>query len=221
MRTGLLVLVLALAATPAAADEGELYLGAAGALEAATLRHPLGDSPFDVPLAPFSVLPRLMFGARFGVTNELHLGVALDAAAAANILTNDVVVGRTAARLVTGTYLELGAPASIGWRVDSGYDFSVTAAIELAPMFTTWFATAATEPTKLSEPGLARRLPFEVADAFNAGVAARFQLSFDARLLGDIGIHIGAYVGAASAGSSSLRFGLVVASSWDLPLGPL
>lgn len=213
----LALIVVALAVGPAAADEGEVQLGAGAALEGASIRHPLADASAD--LAPFLLVPRGLLGARYGITNELHLGVGFDVGAAVNVATDGVVVGGTKTRLITGGYFEAAVPLSVGWRVDSGYDVSASVLVDVAPMLALWSVTAATDPAKRDDAGLARRLPIEVDDALIPGVNVRAQIALDVRLFGDLGIHLGAYAGAAWAGSPSLRAGVLLAPSWIGSLG--
>lgn len=213
-----ILVVLALVSMPVAADEGELSVAAAAEVEGATLEHPLVAAPSRLP--PISLVPHLAVGVRYSVTNELQLGVALNFGGTGGVQSTNVTLGGTTTRLVTGTYAELGAPANIGWRLDSGHDVSASAALELGPVLALWLATAATDPSTPASAGLPRRLPLEIADAAVPGLGARLLASADARFLDVVGLRLGAFAGAGWIGGPVLSFGVSVEASWATSPGP-
>lgn len=210
-----LAVALVLASPPVAADEGELAVTAAAVIELATIEHPLaaeGTTAFE--LAPFSIVPHAAVSARFGLTNELQLGLGLNAGASANVQSGNVLLGGTDARLVTGTYVELGAPVTVTWRVNSGYDLSGAATIEVGPMVALWLGTAAIDPVKLDADALPQRLPLEVSDAVTPGLAARLLVAVDARFIDYLVLRVSAYAGVAWAASPFLIVGVALEPSW-------
>lgn len=211
-----LLACIVLAAPIAVADEGEAHLGAAAALEVASLQHPLAAPTTGIHFHPL-VLPRVSVATRYGLTNDWQLGVAVDAGGATNVATDDVTLAGRKTRLVTGGLLELALPLGVRWRVDSGYDVSALVGIDLAPTVAIWSSTAATDPTSGELP---RRLPIDVADAVTIGARGCASLAIDVRLLEALHVRAGAYAGIAWAGTPSVRVGFIVEPSWIFAVGP-
>ena len=222
MRAAALLAFLVIAA-PAAADEGELYLGGEVGIDAAWLRHPLmgGDAPslFDRQTA-LALVPYGSIGASYGVTNEVHVGVALVGGGSSLVVNNEVVVAGVRGDLITGRYFELAAPMSLVWRIESGSTFAAVFGVDVGPELALWTATVFVDPAKRDASGRPIRLPIDVADASNAGLQTRLQLAFDARVLGAIGVRFGVSAAAAWVGSASLRVGIFLEPSWVVPAGP-
>lgn len=207
-----LALLVVLASTTAAADEGELYLGAGASLEAAWLRHPLGkdDNPIELSANPVTMLPRLVTSARYGITNELHLGLGLEAALSANVVTNGVEGAGTRGQVVTGTYLELAAPLATTWRIDSGYDVTGAVDLEAGPMLALWSTGALVDPGRLDGKGRPVRLPFDVDDELQFGGFLRIAATVEWRVFNSLALRTGPAVTVSWAGTPSLHAALII-----------
>lgn len=214
------LIVALVAASPALADEGEVYLGADVGVEAVALRHPVAQGAEWTPLGlPNALLARAGVVARLGVTNELHPGVGLEFAAANNVMNTDVVLGGAPARVVTGTYLEIGAPLGVGWRIDTGYDVSGVLGVDLVPHVAWWAMNAATEPARPGDVGPSRVLPIEVADAVRFGGSVRLRAAVELRVLEVLAIQLVPHVGVSSDGAPTWRAGIALQATWALGVG--
>lgn len=217
----LVALALLLASTPILADEGELAVGVSAALEAAWLRHPLAGAEVTIDgRTAFALIPRVGTALRFGITNELQLGGALDVAGIPNVITNEIGVGGAVGQLVTGVYAELSAPVGVFWRIDSGFDASAVLGLEAGPILTLWSSNALADPTKLDSAGRPARLPVNVGDDVNAGIIVRASTAADVRF-GDIVLRVVPYAAVAWAATPSARIGVVIEPSLLLSPAPL
>lgn len=215
-----IVALVVFAAVPARADEGETDLSAVAALEGALLRHPLAAASELASSSPrVAILPRAGIGVRYGLTNELLVGLGLDGAVTTNVATADVDLGGRSATLLTGTYAELNAPVGLTWRFDSGFDLSGVAALDVAPTIALWYATAPVDPSTVTG-GVARRLPLEIDDSIQLGLQARGRLAFDVRVADAISLQTGVHAAVAWAGAPVLRVGILVEAAWIAALGP-
>jgi hypothetical protein len=206
------VIAAALAVAPCAlADEGELFLSASAEVEAAWLRHPLA-SPFlgfDDQTA-FTFLPRLTVGARFGVSNELHLGIGIGGAGVPNIVTNDVALRGVRGQLVTGGFFEGTLPLSLSWRFDSGCDVSGVVRFDVMPSLSLWTANALADSRKLDATGRPARLPFDVPDALGVGASAQLSFGLEWRVFEHVVLGAAPFVGVGWTGSPEVSVGIRV-----------
>ena len=216
-----LALVVVLASTTAAADEGELYLGAGASLEAAWLRHPLAkdDNPMQLSASPSTMLPRLVTSARYGITNELHLGLGFDAALSANVVTNGVEGAGTRGQVVTGTYFELAAPLTTAWRIDSGYDVTGAVDLEAGPVLALWSTSALVDPLRLDEKGRPVRLPFDVDDQLEVGALIRIAAVVEWRVWNNLALRAGPAVTLSWAGTPGFHAALVIEPTFVTAVG--
>lgn len=222
--TLLLAVSFLVAAASARADEGETYVDIAVSPELAWLSHPAvhdaAASPFDAT-GTFTFLPRLAGCVRYGLTNDLHVGLGFEGAAFGNLAAKGVSVENTTGDLFTGGYLELGAPLSFGWRFDSGYDFTGLLELQLGPMLTLWSGNALGDPTNLDPNGLPSKLPVDIADTWSPGASARLQAAFEARLFDIFVIAAAPYAGVSWAATPGVHAGIVIRPSLALGVGPL
>ncbi|MCC7070403.1 MAG: hypothetical protein IT383_03715 [Deltaproteobacteria bacterium] len=216
-----LALFLVLASTTAAADAGELYLGAGGSLEAAWLRHPLAkdDNSIELSANPVTMLPRLVTSARYGITNELHLGLGLEAAPGANVVTSDVKGAGTSGQIVTGSYLELAAPLATTWRFDSGYDVTGAVDLEAGPVLALWSTSALVDPLRLDEKGRPVRLPFDVDDQVQVGALIRMAAMVEWRVFNNLALRAGPAVTVSWAGTPAVHAALVIEPTFVTAVG--
>lgn len=217
-----LALVIAfLASALTHADEGEVYVGADVGLGAAWLRHPL--APASLFVDEHTGLATAAEGRvllRYGLTNELHLGAALDAGASTNIVTHGVSLAGASGDLVTGAYVDVATPFAVGWRYDSGLDVAGVAEVEAGPLLVLWSATAFADPTRPDGRGRPTRFPVPIDDVAELGFVARVRLGVELRFLGGITVSTGLEGGASYAGSPAFFAGAFVRPSLALPLGP-
>ncbi|MBI1944649.1 MAG: hypothetical protein HYS27_03075 [Deltaproteobacteria bacterium] len=209
------LLVVLVAASPALADEGELYLGGEVGVEAAALRHPLaqgGEWLLLVP--PNALIARAGLGARFGVTNEVHPSVGLEVGAARNVTTTGVLLGGAPAQVVTGTYLELGTPIGVGWRIDTGFDVSAVLGVEVAPHVAWWAMGAAIAAAAPEHSGPSRVLPIGVADVVRLGGSVRLRAAVELRVFDVVAVQLAPYVGVGWDGAPTSRVGIAVQAMW-------
>lgn len=218
----IVTLIVALTDTlPAAADEGELLLGGGAAIDAALLRHPLVAEALVLDASTaVTPMPRMRVDARYGLTNELHVGVGLEAAAATNVITSDAPVGGALGQIITGGYFEIAAPLGATWRLDSGYDVSVAVSLDAAPLMTIWSANALADPTKLDESGRPVRLPIELGDKLAFGGLLRLGAHVEARLFETLALRLGPALSVAWAQTPSARVALSLEGHWLAPAGP-
>ena len=216
-----LALLVVLASTTAAADEGELYLGAGASLEAAWLRHPLAkdDDPIELSASPVTMLPRLVTSARYGITNELHLGLGFDAALSANVVTNGVEGAGTRGQVVTGTYFELAAPLTTAWRIDSGYDVTGAVDLEAGPMLALWSTSALVDPGRLDGKGRPVRLPFDVDDQLQVGALIRMAAMVEWRVFNNLALRAGPAVTVSWTGTPAVHAALVIEPTFVTAVG--
>lgn len=224
MNRNLLVATVLLTSGSAIADEGETYVDLALSPELAWLSHPAVHnavaSPFD-STGTFTFLPRLAGSVRYGLTNDLHAGLGFEGAAFGNLAAKGVSVQNTTGDLFSGGYLELGAPLSVGWRFDSGYDFTGLVELQVGPMLTLWSGNALGDPTNLDPNGLPSKLPVDIADTWSAGASARLQAAFEARFFDMLVIAAAPYAGVSWAGTPGVHAGIVLRPSLALGVGPL
>ena len=215
------LIVALLCASPALADEGELYLGGGAGLEGAALRHPAAVAGDWLLLAPpNAALARVGVGARYGLSNELHPGLGLELAIAGNVATPDVILAGSHAQIVTGTYLEAAAPIGVGWRFDSGYDVSAVVGVDVAPHLALWMLSAATAPLSSGDSEPPRALPIDVADAVGLGVSVRVRAAVELRLFEALALQLTPNVGVTWDGGPSWRVGMAVQPEWITALWP-
>lgn len=203
-------------ALPSIADEGEAYVDASLGTDVAWLSNPaVGDaasSPFT-DTSSFTILPRGAVALRFGLTNELHLGVGLEGAAIGNVLAKGVSSGAASGDLFAGTYAEMGAPLSATWRLDSGGDFTGLVELTAGPMLTVWAKNALADPTNIDANGLPSRLPIDIADQWNPGAFARVSAAVEARLFDVLVLALAPHAGVSWAGTPGVHAGIILRPS--------
>lgn len=209
MRRALLVLLLA--APPAAADEGELYLDLVLQPEVAWVVHPLSGatSPFEAA-GTFTVAPRVGGLVRYGLFNQLAVGVGADVGVTPGLRAADVTLEGTKGDLFTATRVDVAVPFDVSWRLDSGFDISSVVDLQVGPMVAVWSGNALADPTNLDASGLPSRLPVDIADQWNVGAFARASTAFEWRLLDMIVLAAAPSLGASWAGTWSVHAGLVL-----------
>jgi len=219
-----LALACACAASAARADEGELYVDIVIAPEIAWLAHPAvhaaDASPFD-PSGTFTFLPRAGAGARYGLTNDFHIGIGVEGAGSTNLVARGVQIENTTGDLFSGGYLELAAPLLFTWRIDSGYDVTALVELQAGPMVTLWSGNALADPTNLDGNGLPSKLPVDIADTWSFGGTARLQAAFEARFLDLFVVAVAPYVGVSWAGTPGVHAGLLLRPSLAFGFGSL
>lgn len=217
-----LTLALTFTATPAAADEGELFVDLTLVPELAAASHPdAGVSSFAPPTSNASVLfpaGRAGLGARYGLTNAIHLGLGVDAALGAGLVGHDVAKGGFKGDLVTGTRLALTTPLSAGWRIDSGEDVSAVLELSAGPTAVLWAGSALVSPDTLDDAGLPSRLPPDIKDRWELGARFEARALFEVRLFDVVTAAIGPEVTLCWADTTAASVGLVLRPSLVVPL---
>jgi hypothetical protein len=220
---GILALV-AVGAPSAAADEGDLYLDFTATPQLGWLTHPLAATPNTaLPFSEqsmFGVKPALGLGVRRGVTNELHLGVGVEAAGATSLTGKAIQIENQTGDLLTAAYAEIAVPLTAGWRFDSGYNLTGLVEVQAAPLFVFWGASAFADPTDLDENGLPAKFPVDIADTWHAGGLLRAQALFEARLGDVFAFAVGPSLRVSWADTVGVQVGLVLRPSAVLG-GPL
>jgi hypothetical protein len=216
LRIALLTAIL-LGSLSTHADEGDLYLDFTVTPQLGWLTHPLAATPNTVlPFAEqsmFGVKPALGLGVRRGVTNELHLGVGVEAAGATSLTGKAIQIENQTGDLLTAAYAEVAVPLTAGWRFDSGYNLTGLIEVQAAPLFVFWGASAFADPTDLDEAGRPAQFPVDIADTWHAGGVLRAQALFEARLWDVFACAVGPSVGVSWADTVGVHVGLVLRPS--------
>lgn len=209
-------LLLLLCSEAVNADRGEVLVDAIIAPEVAWLAHPAvhegASSPFD-PTGTFTLLPRVGLGARYGLANDVHVGVGLDGAAFSNLVASGVAFENITGDLFTGGYFEAAAPFLVGWRFDSGSDLSGVLELQGGPLLTFWSASALADPTDLDAAGLPARFPVDIPDTWHLGGTVRAQALFEVRLWDVFIFAVGPSLGISWADTVGVHAGLVLRPS--------
>lgn len=224
MRALLFLVCAVVVAHDAHADRGEVSLDLTAAGDAAVLLHPAVHDALQSPATPtatFAMLPRLGVGARYALSDELRVGMAVDVAAAPNLKASQVSVKNTTGDLFTGTYAEASLPLSLGWRLDTGHDFSGALELSAGPLVTLWSGSALADPTRLDANGLPSAFPVAIDDAWDIGGIARASAAFEVRLFDMLVVAIAPSVGVSWAGTVGARAGIAVTPSYVAGVGPL
>lgn len=219
------VLLPALFASSANADDGELLLDVSVAPEFVFSTHPLvGDGEDGALVSPFSpqstgfAAGRAGAAFRYGIGNSLHLGLGADAAFSAGLVSKDVAVDGFEGELLTGTWLSLAAPLMVDWRFDSGEDASAVLEVSAAPLAVLWAGAALADPNNKDANGLPSRLPPVIADRWSLGGRVEARALFEARLFDVLLLAAGPEVGVAWAETVSVSAGVVLRPSLVVPL---
>lgn len=222
MREHIASIIFALvASTTVSADEGDFYVDAAITPRVSWLDHPeVKASPFS-PQSAFGLTPSLSLSARYGVTNALHLGLGIETAGSTGLAARGVVRGGSTGDILTATYFELAAPASVGWRFDSLSNLTAALELDAGPLLVLWGANAFADPTDLDENGLPRTFPGTISDSWHLGGRVSARALLEARLWDVVVLAIGPTVSVSWADTVAVSAGLVLRPSFVFGFGPL
>jgi hypothetical protein len=216
------LLALALPPSSARADAGEFVFGMPIAFEVAATTHPETTATLFSDGSTTILKPRTGVDFRYGLTNDLSIGVGGHLAASTSIRTPKVTIDNSSGDLLTAQYLELSAPLAVVWRFDSGLNLSGVAELELGPIATYWGVQDLVDFADVDENGLPADLERNAPDVWLLGGIARLSLLFNARIFDvavvDLGPNIGVSVNTDA--QPTIHFGFVVrpAVSWGGPL---
>jgi hypothetical protein len=215
LKTRLAVIaILALASSAALADEGEVAFDFVFAPEVASTVHPAVDGAPLSDQATTIFKPRTALGVRYGLTNDLYVGIAGSVAASTSIRTPTVTIEESTGDLLTAQYLELSAPVLFGWRFDSGSFMSGAAELELAPLAVYWGVQDLVDFTDVDEAGLPASLEKQAPDTWQLGGLARLTVLFNTRLFDVVGLDIGPSLAVSWAGDPAVHVGLTMRPSF-------
>ena len=211
--TTLLLMACALAG-PVRADEGEVAFDFVFSPEVASTVHPAVDGAPLSDQATTIFKPRTALGVRYGLTNDLYVGIAGSVAASTSIRTPTVTIEGSTGDLLSAQYLELSAPVLVGWRFDSGSFMSGAAELELAPLAVYWGVQDLVDFADVDEAGLPASLEKQAPDTWQLGGLARLTVLFNTRLFDVVGLDIGPSLAVSWAGDPAVHVGLMMRPSF-------
>ncbi len=219
---GVVALVVGVASGSARADEGEFSVAPYLQPEVAWVSHPLTKQmvPFDAS-SSLTFLPRIGAAARYGIHNQLTLGVGVDGSATLGLVAKGVTIENTVGDVATGTRVDVMLPVSLAWRLETGSEFSGAIELSAGPQLVGWLANKALNPDLLGENGLPTELPFVVEDAWLPGAFGRVAVLFSSRFFNWFVVDGGVAATVGFADTGSLHVGLLLRPAFIAPLPPL